>query len=122
MTTNLYWQNPAHIKIHNHNVFAFFSHLNESWPWYERISVGTKVYGKAVGKHLLSTQSARILLILNKDVLCSLLTTLKEVVSVRSSSFWIVLSSYFNHDPAYLGRDGFYPATWLYGYSECEVW
>ena len=45
---------------------------------YERISVGTKVYGKAVEKQLLCTQSARKLLILK----CSLLTTLKEVVSV----------------------------------------
>ena len=71
---------------------------------YERISVGTKVYGKAVEKQLLCTQSARKLLILK----CSLLTTLKEVVSVASCfSFWI----YFNHDPAYLGRDGFYPVT-----------
>ena len=40
---------------------------------YERISVG-----KAVEKQLLCTQSARKLLILK----CSLLTTLKEVVSV----------------------------------------
>ena len=45
---------------------------------YERISVGTKVYGKAVEKQLLCTQSVRKLLILK----CSLLTTLKEVVSV----------------------------------------
>lgn len=65
---------------------------------YERISVG-----KAVEKQLLCTQSARKLLILK----CSLLTTLKEVVSVVVLVFWI----YFNHDPAYLGRDGFYPVT-----------
>ena len=61
---------------------------------YERISVRTKVYGKAVEKQLLCTQSARKLLILK----CSLLTTLKEVVSVVVLVFWI----YFNHDPAYL--------------------